>query len=136
MAMDGLDLLFSAGSHAPKEYTFYIQGDLDQMGAQKDVLKSRGFSLQQSDVYPVLQEKDIQSALLAIWLTRTEGWWHYKDEMVKLGICTVEEWGTALDMQCGKSPKAQDDVDYQKKKAADKKKENLQDPPIDRKLRF
>ena len=87
------DLLSSAGSKAPKEYSFYLSGDLCQMGAQKGLLQNRGFSLQQSDVYPVLQEKDKQAVLQVIWSTKVEGWWHYKADMVKLGICTVEGVG-------------------------------------------
>jgi len=129
--------LSSAGSKAPKEYTFYIQGDLCQMGRQKDVLSAQGFSLRQSDVYPVLQEKDKQAALEVIWSTRVDGWWHYKDEMVKLGICTVEGWNTALGVTCDKNKKALDDVRYQEKKRAQKKEENQNTiPGIDRKLRF
>lgn len=127
------DLLSSAGSNAPKEYDFSVQGDLCQMGAQKEFLQKRGFDLRQSDVYPVLKEEDKKDALEAIWNARVEGWWHYKETMVKLGICTAEDWDTALNVQCGKDPKAKGQSEYKKKK----KEEDINaTPKIDRKLRF
>jgi hypothetical protein len=88
---------------APKEYTFYLSGDLSQMSSQKVFLCNQGFDVSQSDVYPVLKEEDVPRALKLIYQNRVEGWWHYKERYVKLSICTAEEFDTALEIQCSRN---------------------------------
>lgn len=95
-------LMMSAGSRSSSDYSFYLNGDLCQMGAQKSFLIDRGFDVQQSDVYPVLKQEDKTRALKAIWESRCDGWWHYREDYIKLDICSGEEWGKALDDQCAK----------------------------------
>lgn len=102
----GVTDLIVAGAEnnrASSEYTFYLAGDLCQMSSQKSLLISRGFDVQQNNVYPVLKKSDKEDALRAIWDTKTEGWWHYEKEYVKLGICTSEEFKANLVITCEKN---------------------------------
>ncbi len=96
-------MLASAGSAAPSEYSFFLGGDLCQMGNQKNFLQAKDFDVQQRDVYPVLKEADKEKALRAIWESRCDGWWHYEEQYIKLGICTAEEFKETLDIQCAQS---------------------------------
>ena len=88
---------------ASPEYTFYIKGDLCQMSSQGSFLKKYGFSVSQSNVYPVIKEEDVPKALRLIYESRVEGWWHYKEKYTELGICTPEEFDEALKIQCDRS---------------------------------
>ena len=68
-------------------YTF--QGDLQQMFTQEDFLKKH---------YPAVKTKDeFNQALALIFKNRVWGWWQYKDEIIKLGICDLLEWQQAID---------------------------------------
>lgn len=92
------DLLGSATSNedAGSNYTFSLSGDLCQMSNQKTFLLKHGFSVGQTNVYPVLKEADVKKALKLIWSFKTDGWWHYKDKYVELGICSAEDYLKAL----------------------------------------
>lgn len=70
----------------------YLRGDLSQMGTQRQFLNSRGFNLEQVDVYPVVKKEDVIKALTAIWISKTAGWWHYSDLYFKHNICTPTEF--------------------------------------------
>ena len=74
----------------------YLQGDLNQMSIQRQFLTSIGYRLEQCDVYPVVKKEDVIKALSVIWCSRTEGWWHYKDEFIKYGICTEKDYKGAF----------------------------------------
>jgi len=89
-------------AEASDEYTFYLSGDLSQMAEQDSFLKSQGFSLGRSDVYPLLKECDVPRALNLIYECKVTGWWNYKDRYVKYNICTVDEFKKALEIQCSK----------------------------------
>ena len=92
-----IDLIKSAiDKEENKDYTFFLSGDLCQMGSQRDVLNRRGIVTKQNDVYPCVRECDVKEALQVIWETRTEGWWHYKESYVKHSICTEEEFNNRL----------------------------------------
>lgn len=93
-------LATASEAKAPREYTFYLSGDLCQMSSQGRFLISQGFRVSQSNVYPVLKEEDVPNALKRIYECRVEGWWHYKEKYVELKICTAEEFDTALEIQC------------------------------------
>jgi len=62
------------------------------MSIKKSFLVSKGFDVSQTDVYHVLRNCDKKPALQAIWESQIEGWFHYKEDMINLGICTEEEW--------------------------------------------
>ena len=92
-----INLLTSASNgDSSKTHTFFLNGDLSQMSIQKNFLSRRGFSIQQNDVYPCLKPEDTKEALKAIWENRIEGWWHYKDKYVELGICQKEDFDKRL----------------------------------------
>jgi len=87
------DLLMSAVNKvevSKKEFNFYLQGDLCQMGLQKSFLLEHDFIVEQSDVYPVLNEADVPKALTLLFENKIEGWWHYKKELSELGITSEE----------------------------------------------
>ena len=76
---------------------FALQGDLNQLGEQEHKLRQAGFILKQWDVIPYFEDaKDFEKALNFIWFRKIKGWWLYKDEYVKYGICTAEEWREEL----------------------------------------
>ena len=96
-AGDSASLLFSAVAGANDAITFTFQGDLNQMSAQDRFLRSRGFKVGRRDVYPgVYSETDFKAALTLIFQQRVAGWHHYNKEYVKYGICTNEEYRSAL----------------------------------------
>jgi len=125
------DLLKHAGKDAPKEYTFYLKGDLQSMAEQKEIMVYNGFAVEQSDVYPVLLEKDKKAALTLIWRGRIAGWWLYEKDLVREGVCTKEEF--QAETKKIKDEKIQNTIEYLKKK----KDENINTvPEIKRRLRF
>lgn len=78
-----------------------LQGDLNQMSIQADVLRAQGFTITFSDVYPIVQtEDDFKRALKLFWDRETPGWWHYKERMIQYGICTEERWEEKLESYC------------------------------------
>jgi len=93
-----LALLGSAVSgRRDEDYKFYLEGDLSQMSAQDSFLRDRGFDVGRSDVYPVLRtEKEFSRAVRLIWEHKVEGWWHYRERLIEDGVCTGEEFDSAL----------------------------------------
>ena len=79
-----------------KDFTFYLDGDLCQMSAQKDFLQEKGIETQQNNVYPCVRECDKEKALSLIWEFRCKGWWHDEKQFVELGICTKEKFWKVL----------------------------------------
>lgn len=77
---------------AKEKFSFFLQGDLNQMAAQRIFLASREIPTQQQNVYPCLKPSDVRKALALIYMFKTAGWWHYQTQYVELGICTVEEF--------------------------------------------
>jgi hypothetical protein len=76
--------------------SFFLEGDLCQMGNQKRFLIEHGIRTEQVNVYPVVKGSDLKRALTLIWENRVDGWWHYKNEYVKLEICTEEQFDKRL----------------------------------------
>jgi len=91
-------LLSSAASGRNDQgYSYYLNGDLCQMSAQERFLSRHGMVLGRRDVYPALKtEEDFKKALTLLWEHKVAGWWHYKKKMVEYGICTEDEYETAL----------------------------------------
>ena len=118
-------LMMGKGSEAPDDFKFSLRGDLNQMGTQKALLQLWSFDVRLSDVNPVLREKDVVEALSLIWKTRTEGWWHYKEELIKYGICT--ELGIIKELESKES------ATPNKKETKEKESEA---PSIDRKINW
>jgi hypothetical protein len=87
-------------SSAP-EYGHSLNGDLNQMGIQGEVLRAQGFDVRHNDVYPCLRTtEDFKRALQLFWDRETEGWWNYRERMIEYGICTEETWKAKLDAYC------------------------------------
>lgn len=75
-----------------ENFTFFLDGDLCQMGTQREFLSSRGIKTQQCNVYPCLKKSDVKRALSLIWEFRVPGWWHYKSFYIQHEICTEEQY--------------------------------------------
>jgi hypothetical protein len=93
-----LDLIGAAiGKRSDSGFSFTLSGDLAGMGAQKEFLLSQGFEVGQLDCYPALRtEGDFTRAIKAIFEKRIEGWWNYERDLVDRGVCTRDEYLTAL----------------------------------------
>ncbi len=92
-----IDLLEAAAKNENnKDHTFFLDGDLNQMSAQKRFLSSIGIVTKQRNVYPCLKDEDVKKALTAIWTNKIDGWWNYLKEYVELEICTEGEFNDAL----------------------------------------
>lgn len=98
IAPGALDLIGSAarGERAPEGFTFYLDGDLASMAAQKRFLAGQGFELAQSDVYPVVHADDTERALKLLWEHRVDGWWNYREKLIAAEICTEDGFRSAL----------------------------------------
>lgn len=130
-----LELMSCRGSEAPNDYNFQLRGDLDCMGIQKKALQYSGINVLQSDVYPVIREVDKISSLRRIWDSLIKGWWHYKEEMIEGGICSAEEWETAIGNEEDKKTKTEIAFKKEREREAKEKKE-FDDLPIKRRLRL
>jgi hypothetical protein len=95
----GIGLLANLDNERPEEYTFTIDGDLNQMAEQMIHLERAGFDVKKSNVYPVLKGSDKKAALTSIYAHRVAGWWHYKKEYAEFGICSNEEFDRELSAQ-------------------------------------
>ena len=94
-------LISSAIQGRSDSVRFLLSGSLSQMSAQEQFLLGAGFTVGRSDVYPCFHTEDeFKRALEAIWKNRVAGWWHYDGRYVKYGICTLDEFRTALDVEC------------------------------------
>jgi hypothetical protein len=93
-----LTSLSKAGSRTSGYDHIVGNGDLSQLGQQMIFFRNRGFDVGNWDVYPAVRtEEDKKLALAALFKSRGPGWWNMRHEYVKLGICTPEELGKALD---------------------------------------
>lgn len=92
-----IDLINSAiKDDGNEKFSFYLDGDLSQMSSQRRFLSERGIVIQQNNVYPCLRECDVEKAMRLIWEQRCDGWWHYKPQYLKYGICTEEDFTNRL----------------------------------------
>ncbi|MBU2704102.1 L-rhamnose mutarotase [Sporomusaceae bacterium BoRhaA] len=73
------------------------QGDLHQLGVQSLFLRRNGFDIEQVDVFSAVETEDEYNEAIALFYqNRVEGWWNYKDELIKYRICTEDEFKKAL----------------------------------------
>lgn len=91
-------LLSSAASgREDKGFEFFLSGDLSQMLTQGEFLRDKGFVVGQVDVYSALRtQKEYDKAITLIWEDKIAGWWHYRERLVELGVCTEEEFKEAI----------------------------------------
>ena len=109
---DNLRLSMSSGvasrlaryrSQKGREYEFILSGgDLDQMSVSERTLRHAGFDVgdSESGTYPALRtQEDYIRAITHLWTMKTEGWWNLRDNLVKHGIATEEEFQKALNAE-------------------------------------
>ena len=82
-------------------YTFTFDGDLNQMSEQREFLQRQGFEVGMTNVYPAVKtQAEYDKAITAIYKNRCAGYWHYREKLIKLGVCTEAEFTAALDVTC------------------------------------
>jgi hypothetical protein len=87
--------------NSPYKYLL-SKGDLNQMIAQENFLTKRGFDVGSRDVYPALKtQEDYDRAVKLIFECRVDGWWRFEEDLIRLGVCTQEEFNKVL----GRVPK-------------------------------
>jgi len=74
-----------------------LNGDLGQMCRQKSALRMAGFIVGQTDIYPTVEESDVERALLFIYINKIDGWWNYESDFINHGICTKEQFWTKME---------------------------------------
>lgn len=79
---------------------FLLNGDLSQMANQRSFLSRHGFVMGQTDVYPTVKDSDKKMALTMFWANKVEGWWNYHEDFIRNGICTQDQYRSALKIQC------------------------------------
>jgi len=73
--------------------SYYFDGDLNQLGAQRRLLSSYGFNIKMSNVYPTLEtQEEFIKAISLLWTMKCEGWWHYREYYFENDICTPYEF--------------------------------------------
>ena len=77
-----------------------MSGDLCQMSDQERFLSFEGIIFERQNVYRIVSEDQVEKALGLIWNKKINGWWHYLDKYIKLGICTKEEYSKSLREAC------------------------------------
>ena len=78
---------------------YKLNGDLDQMYEQMEFLKFRGFNVDMKDNIPSISESDYPQAIKLIYFYYIGGWWNYKDELILLKICTIEQFEERLGLK-------------------------------------
>lgn len=81
--------------------SYYFKGDLLQMSAQRQLLNNYGYKIIMNNVYPTVETKqEFEKAVKLIFTMKCEGWWHYKDTLIEMGICTpYEYWKSLSDLE-------------------------------------
>lgn len=106
-------LLSRQDSIPARRPVFTIEGDLNQMALQQELLDGHGIATGNAGVYPVLYEEgQVTQALTLIWNSKVDGWWHYKAKYVEHKVCTAEEFHQALERQCAADRRSQDRRSY------------------------
>jgi hypothetical protein len=83
---------------------FALNGDLNTMSIQADVLRAQGFTVTFNDVYPIVQTEDeFKRALQLFWDREVPGWWNYREKMIQYDICNKNSWTDKLQSYTAKS---------------------------------
>ena len=70
----------------------HLNGDLNQMATQMAELRMHGIRSEVDGGIPYIEDKDYARALAIIWMGGIAGWWNYKDDFLKYGICDEEQY--------------------------------------------
>jgi hypothetical protein len=73
-----------------------IDGDLNQISAQRRFLSVEGFNFKVVGVFPVVAAENVKEVLTRIWRFKVDGWWHYKERYIQNGVCTEEQYNETL----------------------------------------
>lgn len=95
--------VFTAMSNMNDNRAYYtFNGDLNQMGQIESFLRERGFPVVKNNVYPGFPQSQLEQykrALKAVFDARVPGWWNQRERLIEHGICTDEEYRSALDRE-------------------------------------
>ncbi len=83
-----------------EDYSVYLTGDLSQMSAQAEFLRSHDIKVKFNNVYPCVKPSDEEKVFQLIWKHKCDGWHHYIKQYEKFDICTQEQFSNVLNAQC------------------------------------
>jgi hypothetical protein len=89
-----------AGATDPtsSKYTWFLKGDARELAAQAELLRVGRLDVRWVAArLAVSSQSDLDKAIALVWKTRTQGWRDYRDELIKLGACTAEQFDAALE---------------------------------------
>lgn len=76
---------------------YLLRGDLCQLNKQGNLLRKYGVDFIYDDIPPkITTREDLLKFLSLMWLSKTDGWWHYNEEFVKECICTQYDFWSNL----------------------------------------
>lgn len=77
---------------------YTLQGDLAQITKQENFLKKARIPFISEPGFPgqLNDEEQFKIALRQFYRRKVEGWWNYKEELIKYGICTEEQYMNKL----------------------------------------
>jgi hypothetical protein len=98
---EGVHALLQSAHTTDREVRYLLKGDLRQMSIQGEFLRNRGIDARATGGnVGVCSEEDYKKSLRLIWSNKVEGWWNYKDDLLKYGICQAERFDSALNIEC------------------------------------
>lgn len=79
------------------EMKYHLDGDLRQMGIQESYLRQFNIKLDSWDIHRYfVSEYDYKLSLRIFWNNSVDGWWNYKDELIKYDVCTLDQYNDKL----------------------------------------
>ena len=84
-----------------EDFLRVLKGSFPEMEEQKNFLVEQRFKVKMTKIglfhHPALgTEQEYNEAIKLIWEYKVSGWFHYKLDLVKTGICTSEEFSQSL----------------------------------------
>lgn len=73
-----------------------LHGDLNQMYTQMEFLRQRGISVSAEGGIPKVKSENYEDSVKMIYDYEIIGWWNYKEDLIKFGVCTEEEFTDRL----------------------------------------
>ena len=74
----------------------HLNGDLSQMATQMTALRAYDIKVEVEGGIPYIDEIEYEQALAIIWIDGIAGWWNYRDDFLKHGICDDEQYMNRL----------------------------------------
>lgn len=77
-----------------------LDGDLNQISIQARYLETQcaGFMLKRETgfVPGLVGDDEYKRALNCFWIDKVEGWWNYRDDLIRFNICSKDEFNLKL----------------------------------------